>query len=221
MEQQLSQYQKISAPVAQRVNDYLKETTREEGLKSLIDPVRTDEHVEKVAMAILETAQQHNVTLDHSTAGIAQVQSIATNLFDSLRDGMERANAHLFEGRELSAELYKLDLAITPTLEHQLGSALGNGNGNGHQQSPQISPTLTDNHLAAPNSPVHSVDTATSHDILLANNPFLEIEPQAGSDLADLTKSNISTPTAQANTPTGGPASPGPEIQEQALELVL
>jgi adenine-specific DNA-methyltransferase len=221
MEQQLSQYQKISAPVAQRVNDYLKETTREEGLKALIDPVRTDEHVEKVAMAILETAQQHNVTLDHSTAGIAQVQSIATNLFDSLRDGMERANAHLFEGRELSAELYRSDLAITPTLDHQLGSSLGNGNGNGHHQAPQISPTLTDNHLAAPNSPVHSVDTATSHDILLADNPFLEIEPQAGSELADLTKSNISTPTAQANTPTGGPASPGPEIQEQALELVL
>lgn len=125
-------------------------------MKSLIDPVRTDEHVEKVVLAILETAQQHNVTLDHSTAGIAQVQEIATNLFDTLRDGMERANAHLLQGRELTTELYKSDLAMTPTHQHQLHSALISPNGNGAHQ--QISPTL-DNHLTATNAPNHSLDS--------------------------------------------------------------
>ncbi len=41
---------------------------------------------------------------------------------------------------------------------------------------------------------------ANSHD-LLAENPFLENEPQVSSELADLAKSNIPGPSAQ---PTGG-----------------
>lgn len=223
MEQQLTQYLEISAPVAERVNDYLKQTTREEGLKSLIDPVRTDEHVERVALAILETAQQHNVTLDHSTAGIAQVQEIATNLFDTLRDGMERANAHLLQSRELTTELYTSDLAMTPTHEHQLHSSLICPNGNGaHHHSQQISPTTLDNHLTATNAPNQSIDPTNSHD-LLADNPFQENEPLVGSGLNDLAKSNIPVPSAQPNAPTvgAGGASSGAEIQGQEFELVL
>ncbi|MDX6577830.1 MAG: hypothetical protein QOE96_3783 [Blastocatellia bacterium] len=221
IEQQLTQYHQISAPVAERVNDYLKQTTREEGLKSLSDSARTDEHVEKVALAILETAQQHNVTLDHSTAGIAQVQEIATNLFDTLRDGMERANAHLLQGRELSAELYKSDLAMTPTQQHQLHSASISPNGNGAQDhSQQISPTTLDNHLSATNAPNHPLDSTNSHD-LLADNPFMENEPLVGSGMTDIAKSNILAPSAQPNAATGGPASSGAEIQGQEFELVL
>ncbi len=224
MEQQLTQYLEISAPVAERVNDYLKQITREEGLKSLIDPVRTDEHIEKVALAILETAQQHNVTLDHSTAGIAQVQEIATNLFDTLRDGMERANAHLLQGRELTTELYKSDLAMTPTHQQQFHSAFISPNGNGaHHHSKHISPTTLDNHLTATNTPNQSIDPTNSHD-LLPDNPFLENEPLVGSNVTDLDKSNIPAPSAQPNAPTvgaGGGALPGAEIQAQEFELVL
>src|SRR5213075_3263583 len=79
IEQELTQYKQIATPVAERVNNYLKETTKEEGLKSLLEPLRHEDHVERLALTILETAHQHNVSLNSSVESLQQVHHIADN----------------------------------------------------------------------------------------------------------------------------------------------
>ena len=119
--------------------------------------------------------------------------------------------------------MYKSDLAMTPTDQHQFHSSLINPNGIGaHPHSQQISPTTLDNHLTATNVPNQSLDPTNCHD-LLADNPFLENEPLVGSDVTELAKSNIPAPSAQPNAPTVGASgsSPAAEIQGQEFELVL
>lgn len=118
---QLAQYQQLAVPVSQKVNDYLKETVQQEGFRALMDPLRHDEHIDQIGMIILQTGQEHNVSLDQSVTGLGQIQEISTNLFGSLREGLEIANQHLLQGIELGAQqidarTQTLGVAATPQL---------------------------------------------------------------------------------------------------------
>src|SRR4029450_1592574 len=100
-----------------RINAYLKDTAREEGIKSVVEPLRHEAHVERIALTILQTAKDYNVQLDRSAEGLVQVHNVASNLFSTLRDGLERGNHHLLQRRELLAEPYRSDhlIANQPT----------------------------------------------------------------------------------------------------------
>ena len=140
IEQQLLQYRELAKPTSEKINDYLKGAAREEGFRALMEPLRHDDHVERIALTIIETAQQHNVSLDRSPEGLAQVQEIAAHLFDTLRIGMERANHHLFQNQDLTHELQRDALALNePTLAEPGQPAFqpptfdaAHQNGNGH-----------------------------------------------------------------------------------------
>jgi Domain of unknown function (DUF4326) len=208
VEQQMSQYQQIATPVAERVNDYLKDATREEGLKALLEPLRHEDHVERIALMILETAATHHVQLDTSVNGLTQVHDIAANLFDTVRDGMERANQHLLQGRELTAELHRPEFS-----QHQSVPALDPSAGNGHGHMPT---NALDRTVAISHERILDL-TRNTHD-LLKDNPFaIEHDPtQSTNDLAQsITSTNSGPQTLTPNQPDAQ------QIEAPELELVL
>ena len=52
--QRLREFQQIAQPAAIAINNYLKDTTREFGIQTLLDPSRHDEHVQQVAQATID-----------------------------------------------------------------------------------------------------------------------------------------------------------------------
>lgn len=92
IEKELSQFREIAKPAAAAINNYLKDTVREEGFKSLFEPLRHDDHVERISQAIIESATANNISLDHSAAGLDQISDIAGNLFDTLSLNLEHLN---------------------------------------------------------------------------------------------------------------------------------
>src|SRR6266851_5672847 len=92
VEKELSQFRKLSQPAAAALNNYLKDTVREEGFKALLEPLRHDDHVERITQAIIESAAANYISLDQTAEGLAQINEIASNLFDSLSLGLEHAN---------------------------------------------------------------------------------------------------------------------------------
>jgi hypothetical protein len=206
VEQKMSQYQQIATPVAERVNDYLKDATKEEGLKALLEPLRHEDHVERIAIIILETAAAHHVQLDTSVNDLTQVHDIAANLFDTVRDGMERANQHLLQVRELTAELHRPELSA-----HQFAPTLDAAMSNGHSHTP--TDTL---HQTATIAHERILDL-TTHD-LLKDNPFaVEHDPtQSSNDLAQ------SITPANSGPQTLTPSQPDTQqIEAPELDLVL
>lgn len=214
-EQQLAQYQQIADPVAERVNEYLKETVKEEGLKSLLEPLRHEEHVERIALTILQIAHEHNVPLGQSQEGIAQVHQIASSLFDTLSDGLERANHHLLEGRELTVEAHRSEIVVSQTdqQDHQHSVPGSNGNGHHHADLAKID--------KAPTAPATDrvLDLTRTHDLTRDSAPV-------PSDLANLTSTDqLAQATRMPNTNpqmnTLPPNQTSPQHDAQELDLVL
>jgi hypothetical protein len=205
MEQQFTQYQQLANPVAEKVNDYIKETVKQEGLRALTDPLRHDEHVEQVGMAILQAGQEHQVNLDRSPAGLGQIEGIATNLFTSLRDGLERANHHLLQGIELGA--HHLTQNNSESLRLQLQPQVGDANG---KNQPAI---LNDR---SQDSSQQATLDLTHTDELIREGPF---ERDLNSPIPD---QSSTTPTASTNSPLVADISGNDHLHEAAdLELVL
>jgi hypothetical protein len=208
VEQQMSQYQQIATPVAERVNDYLKDATKEEGLKALLEPLRHEDHVEQIAIMILETAAAHHVQLDTSVNGLTQVHDIAANLFDTVRDGMERANQHLLQGRELTAELHRPEFS-----QHQSVPALDPSAGNGHGHMPT---NALDKTVAISHERILDL-TRNTHD-LLKDNPFA-IDHDPTQPTNDLTQSITPTNTGPQTLTPNQPDTQ--QIEAPELELVI
>ena len=159
---------------------------------------------------ILETAAAYHVQLDTSVNGLTQVHDIAANLFDTVRDGMERANQHLLQGRELTAELHRPEFS-----QHQPVPALDTAAGNGHGQMPTNASAL-DRTVAISHERILDL-TRNTHD-LLKDNPFaIEHDPtQSTNDLTQsITPTNSGPQTLTPNKPDTQ------QIEAPELELVL
>lgn len=102
IENELAQFRELSQPAAVAINNYLKDTVREEGFKGLLEPLRHDDHVERITQAIIESAAANNISLDQTSEGLAQINEIANNLFDSLSLGLEHANQQYAHTQEFT-----------------------------------------------------------------------------------------------------------------------
>jgi len=90
---QLESFKEISRPAAIEINAYLNNTVREEGLSALLDPGRTNEHVEWVVQIMVDTARDKGINLAATTQSAQEVTAIANSLFNNLANGIERANS--------------------------------------------------------------------------------------------------------------------------------
>jgi uncharacterized protein DUF4326 len=134
IEKELAQFRELSQPAAAAINNYLKDTIREEGFKALLEPLRHDDHVERITQAIMESAAENNISLDQTSEGLAQLNEIASNLFDSLSLGLEHANhqyAHTHEfTHQLHTSAHLMDQSLAqPQMSASLGAHSPNGNG--------------------------------------------------------------------------------------------
>jgi hypothetical protein len=213
VERQLAKFQQIAAPAAERINAYLKDTAREEGIKSVVEPLRHQAHVERIALTILQTAKDYNVQLDHSPDGLAQVHSVTNNLFDNLRDGLARANEHLLQGRQLIAEPYRSDqlMANQPTrqpVDNQHSHLLA------HDRLPSQGAGNLDKNTTA--TPDRTLDL-TPNPEPLQDNPFYEQDLTNSSELNQLPQTNNGG--SQATALTQNQQTQGRELPE--LDLIL
>ncbi|MCA1579149.1 MAG: DUF4326 domain-containing protein [Acidobacteria bacterium] len=93
IQSQFATFKEISRPAAVQINDYLKDTVRNEGLPALLDPTRTNEHANQFAEIMINTAHDKGITLITNRESAQEVTAIANNLFNSLANGIERANS--------------------------------------------------------------------------------------------------------------------------------
>jgi len=133
IEKELAQFRELSRPAAAVINNYLKETVREEGFKALLEPLRHDDHVERITQAIIESAAASNIPLDQTSDGLAQINEIASNLFDSLSLGLEHANQQYAHTQEFTHQLHTSphlrDQSLAqPQMSASLGAHAPNGN---------------------------------------------------------------------------------------------
>ena len=119
VEKELAQFRELSQPAAAAINNYLKDTVREEGFKALLEPLRHDDHVERITQTIIESAAANNISLDQTAEGLAQINEIASNLFDSLSLGLEHANQQFAHTQEFTHQLqtsaHLMDQSLTKT----------------------------------------------------------------------------------------------------------
>ena len=84
---------KISRPAAIQINDYLRDTVDREGLPAILDPERFEEHVQQVANVMLKLRRNNGITLGATRESAQEINQVASNLFNTLASGMERANS--------------------------------------------------------------------------------------------------------------------------------
>ena len=87
------------------INNYFKETVREEGLPTLLDPDRFEQHVEQIARVITETAQTQGITLATTQLSEQQINQVAAELFKTVGPQLEHANTQFAITQELTAQL--------------------------------------------------------------------------------------------------------------------
>jgi hypothetical protein len=133
VERELAQFRELSHPAAAAINDYLKDIVREEGFKALPEQLRHDDHVERITQAIIESAAANNISLDQTSEGLAQINEIAGNLFDSLSLGLEHANQQYAHTQEFTHQLHTsahlMDQSLAQT---QMSASLAGHAPNGH-----------------------------------------------------------------------------------------
>jgi hypothetical protein len=133
IENELAQFRELSQPAGAAINNYLKDTVREEGFKALLEPLRHDDHVERITQAIIESAAANNISLDQTSEGLAQLNEIASDLFNSLALGLEHANQQYTHTQEFTHQLptsaYSMDQSLTQT---QTSPSLAGHTPNGH-----------------------------------------------------------------------------------------
>lgn len=123
----LQQFREIARPAAVEINNYFKETVRDEGLPALLDQDRFDEHVQEIAKVITQTAETHGIALGTTEQSQQQVNQVATELFKTLSPQLERANTQLAISQQLTtqlertAQLTNQNLAQTTTTQ-QVGA---------------------------------------------------------------------------------------------------
>ena len=90
---QLETFKEISQPAAIKINAYVNTTIRDGGLSALLDPGRTNDHVEQVFQIMIDTATDKGITLAATRQSAQEVTAIANSLFNTLANGIERANS--------------------------------------------------------------------------------------------------------------------------------
>lgn len=128
IQSQITAYKEISQPAAVQINAYLKDTVRNEGLPALFDSGRTNEHVNQLVGIIINTARDKGITLAGNRESAQQVTAIASNLFNTLASGIERANSehalshqltHQYETTShLNQQTYNELVVAAPTGSH-------------------------------------------------------------------------------------------------------
>jgi hypothetical protein len=128
IQSQLAAYKEISQPAAVQINAYLKDTVRNEGLPALFDSGRTNEHVNQLVGIIVNTARDKSINLAGNRESAQQVTAIASNLFNTLASGIERANSehalshqltHQYETTShLNQQTYNELVVAAPTGSH-------------------------------------------------------------------------------------------------------
>jgi hypothetical protein len=118
-------FNEFSRPAAIEINAYIKDTVRNEGLSVLFDQNRTNEHVQQLATVIIDTARNNGITLAATTQNAQQITEIASNLFNTLATGIERANSehalthqltHQYEvSSHLNEQTYNQLVVASPT----------------------------------------------------------------------------------------------------------
>jgi hypothetical protein len=101
----LQQFQEVARPAAVGINEYFRDTIREEGLPALLEPDRFDQHVQEIARVITETAEVRGVTLATTMQGEQQINQVAADLFKTLTPGLEHANSQLLITQQLTTQL--------------------------------------------------------------------------------------------------------------------
>ena len=104
-ENTLQQFREIARPAAVEINNYFKDTVRDEGLPALLDPERFEQHVEQIARVITDTAQTNVITLAPTQQSEQQINQVAAELFKTLGPQLEHANTQLAITQELTAQL--------------------------------------------------------------------------------------------------------------------
>jgi Domain of unknown function (DUF4326) len=133
IEKDLAHFHELSQPAAAAINNYLKDTVREEGFKALLEPLRHDNHVGRITDAIIESAEANNISLDQTSEGLAQINEIASNLFDSLSLGLEHANQQYAQTQEFTYQIHTSAHLIDPSLaQTQMSASLAGYSPNGH-----------------------------------------------------------------------------------------
>ena len=169
VEKELSQFRALSQPAAAAINNYLKDTVREEGFKALLEPLRHDDHVERITQAIIESAAANNISLDQTSEGLAQINEIASNLFDSLSLGLEHANQQYAQTQEFTHQLYTSAHLMDQSLaQPQTSASLAGHAPNGHNHDQMA---LLDKH--------HDRQETLSRDQLPGQGSQFEREPLA------------------------------------------
>lgn len=125
-ENTLQQFRDLAGPAAVEINNYFKETVRDEGLPALLDPERFEQHVEQIARVITETAQTNGITLATTQQSAQQINQIAGELFKTLGPQLEHANTQLAITQELTTQLetttHLTDHALAQISAQQVGA---------------------------------------------------------------------------------------------------
>ena len=129
---QLETFKEISQPAAIKINAYVNTTIRDGGLSALLDPGRTNEHVEQVFQIMIDTATDKGINLAATRQSAQEVTAIANSLFNTLATGIERANS---------------DHILTHQLTHQT-DATSHLNQQTQNQLVVVAPTGSHDHAA-------------------------------------------------------------------------
>ena len=129
---QLECFKEISRPAAIEINAYLNNTVRDAGISALLDPGRTTEHVEQVVQIMMDTASDKGINLAATRQSAQEVTAIGNSLFNTLANGIERANS---------------EHILTHQLIHQ-SDATSHLNEQTHNQLVVAAPTGSNDHAA-------------------------------------------------------------------------
>jgi hypothetical protein len=205
----LAAYKEISQPAAIQINAYLKDTVRKEGLPALFDPGRTSEHVNQFVEIIINTARDKGITLADNRENAREVTTIASNLFNTLASGIERANS---------------EHALTHQLTHQYETT-SHLNQQTYNELVVAAPTGSHDHAA--HASVDQTEAERRREQLdrqkqtnISTNKLDQSGRQpSASDVAKTQE--IAQPSAAASPSLGNPAELGGSAEELAAVLVL
>ena len=122
-ETELQQFRDLAKPAAVEINDYFRDTVRDEGLPALLEPGRFEQHVQELANVIIETGRNNGITLGNTAESTLEVNQIATDLFKTLAPQMERANTQLAVTQQLT---HQIDTSTNQLLTNNPQLAAGN-----------------------------------------------------------------------------------------------
>ncbi len=175
IEREVAQFERIAKPASVVINNYLKDTVKEQGYNAVLDPGNRDQHVDRIAAAFQEVASAQGISLEQTTE---QLNTIATNLFNNITPALERASeqVHTHDQQFNFTVAQPLDLTQSVTAAHHGFNAVGDNHlhqqqlgdmakGHNHQHQPVLpgdSLALADQEMNNPSALAQTTATANS-----------------------------------------------------------